>query len=211
MLITPEILQYAQLYSSSQPQYLSDLERETALKTTQPIMLSGALQGRFLSFISKLIKPTCILEIGTFTGFSALCLAEGLAQDGVLHTIEINNELQYLIDKYVAIAEMQEKIKVHFGDATKIIAQLNIEPDLVFIDADKTNYKNYYEQVLPMLAPNGIILLDNMLFHGQVLEDKKSKNAEAIAQLNEFLSKDERVEVMLLPLRDGITMVRKLR
>jgi caffeoyl-CoA O-methyltransferase len=210
MLITPEILQYAQLHSSSQPQYLSELERETALKTTQPIMLSGALQGRFLSFISKLIKPTCILEIGTFTGFSALCLAEGLAPNGILHTLELNEELQHIIDKYIAVAQMQEKIKVHYGNALEIMSTLNIKPNLVFIDADKTNYKNYYEQVLPMLAPNGIILLDNMLYHGQVLQDKKSKNAQAIAELNAYLKKDDRVEVMLLPLRDGITMVRKL-
>jgi caffeoyl-CoA O-methyltransferase len=209
MTITPQITQYAELCSTPQPTYLHDLERETALKTTQPIMLSGILQGRFLSFISKMLQPKCILEIGTFTGYSALCLAEGLAATGILHTVELNEELQHIIDKYIAIANMQTKIKVHYGDATKIIGTLNVQPDLVFIDADKTNYRNYYEQVLPMLAQNGVILLDNMLFHGQVLEDKKSKNAEAIAELNNFLSKDERVEVMLLPMRDGITMVRK--
>jgi caffeoyl-CoA O-methyltransferase len=209
MTITPQITQYAELCSTPQPTYLQDLERETALKTTQPIMISGELQGRFLSFISKMLQPKCILEIGTFTGFSALCLAEGLAANGVLHTLELNEEMQHIIDKYIALANMQTKIQVHYGNALEIIPQLNIQPNLVFIDADKTNYKNYYEQVLPILAPQGVILLDNMLFHGQVLEDKKSKNAEALAELNEFLSKDERVEVMLLPLRDGITMVRK--
>ncbi|MFM2386492.1 MAG: hypothetical protein RL660_1249 [Bacteroidota bacterium] len=209
MLITEALLDYAEKMGSEVPAYLHALERDTVLCTTQPIMLSGALQGRFLSFVSKMLQPKCILEIGTFTGYSALCLAEGLAQGGVLHTIDINDELAYLIEKYIALAKMQDKVNVHYGNALDIIPTLNIKPELVFIDADKPNYKNYYELVLAMLADNGVILLDNVFFHGQVLEEKQNKNGAAIAEFNTYLRQDTRVEVMMLPLRDGISMVRK--
>jgi caffeoyl-CoA O-methyltransferase len=209
MLITQDLLHYAECNSTPPPPYLAALERETNLKTTQPIMLSGALQGRFLSFISKMVRPQCILEIGTFTGYSALCLAEGLAPKGTLHTIEYNDELQPIIDKYICMAAMQNVITVHFGKALQVLPTLAIKPDLVFIDADKPNYINYLNAVLPMLTDKAIILVDNVLFHGQVLEATKSKNAAAIAEFNAYVASQTNLEVLMLPIRDGITLVRR--
>jgi caffeoyl-CoA O-methyltransferase len=208
-LVSNGIENYCVNNSEKVPNYLQALERETNIKTMQPIMLSGALQGRFLSTISHLLKPNCILEIGTFTGYSALCLAEGLAHNGVLHTIDINAELEPIVSKYFKTVPFASQLNMHFGKALEIIPNLNIQPDIVFIDADKTNYINYYEMVLPMLTNNGVIIADNVLFHGQVLDEHKSKNAAAIFEFNTHIANDNRVVPFMLPLRDGLTIIRK--
>jgi caffeoyl-CoA O-methyltransferase len=204
-----ELYAYSEQYSSPQAQLLNELERETNLTCRQPHMLSGALQGRFLSMISKLKKPSCILEIGTYTGFSALCLAEGLSENGLLHTVEIDEEKQSIIEKYFAQSAYAAQMQLHIGNALEIIPKLGIKPDLVFIDADKINYLNYYQLAKGILAKDGLILIDNVYFHGEVWVDKKSKNAEAVHALNEFILNDEEVELVMVPIRDGISMVRK--
>jgi caffeoyl-CoA O-methyltransferase len=208
-LVSVTIENYCVHNSENIPEYLQALERETHLKTMQPIMLSGALQGRFLSMMSHLLKPNCILEIGTFTGYSALCLAEGLQTNGILHTIDINEELEPIVNKYFTASPFASQLKMHFGKALDIIPNLNLQPEIVFIDADKPNYINYYQMVLPILAPKGIIIADNVLFHGQVLDAVQSKNAKAIAAFNTYLKNDNRVVPFMLPLRDGLTIVRK--
>lgn len=205
-----EIYPYCEKHSTSQGKLLDDLERETHIVCFQPHMLSGHLQGRFLSFVSKIIQPKVILEIGTYTGFSALCLAEGLAQNGILHTIEIDEEKESIITKYFLQSAYASQLQLHIGNALEIIPTLNIAPDLIFIDADKVNYSNYYQLSKEILGPKGTILIDNTLFHGDVLLEKKNKNAAAVHQLNEMIALDQEVEQVLLPLRDGITMIRKI-
>jgi caffeoyl-CoA O-methyltransferase len=202
---------YCQINSDIQPDYLYELERDTYIKTREPHMLSGALQGRFLSLISKLMYPKCILEIGTFTGFSALCLAEGLATNGILHTIEIDEEKESICKQYFNKSPYANVIQLYIGNALDIIPQLNISPDIIFIDADKINYKNYYELSLSILATNGIIIADNILFHGQVLldESQQNKNAKAVVAFNDWVKNDERVEQVILPIRDGLSLIRK--
>jgi predicted O-methyltransferase YrrM len=155
-------------------------------------------------------QPNCILEIGTYTGYSALCLAEGLAPKGVLHTIEIEIEKKQIVDKYFIESEYKNQLHLHIGNALDIILDLNITPDLIFIDADKLNYLNYYNICKNILAPNGIILVDNTLFHGQVLLQDKSNNAQAVANFNTYLMQDKSMENVLLPIRDGITCIRKI-
>jgi caffeoyl-CoA O-methyltransferase len=204
------IYNYCDNHTSPAISLLNDLERETFITCQQPHMISGFLQGRFLSFVSKMQQPKCILEIGTYTGYSALCLAEGLTPNGVLHTIEIDEEKKEIIEKYFAQSEYQSQMHLHIGNALEIIGNLMIEPDLILIDADKINYVNYYNSCKKILAPKGIIIVDNTLFHGQVLLPNKSKNAQAVSDFNTFVMQDATMEQVLLPIRDGITCIRKI-
>lgn len=210
--ITQAIEDYCELYSKPENSTLYQLNRETNLKVLQPRMLSGNLQGKFLTFISKIMQPKAILEVGTYTGYAALCLAEGLPSDGILHTIEIDEELEDIITKYVAKSAKKEQIKVHIGDALKVIPTLQETWDLVFIDADKEDYIDYYEAILPNLRRGGIILADNVLWSGKVIQDVKSNDKDTLAlmKFNEYVLKDERVDNFLLPFRDGIMFIEKL-
>jgi len=210
--IDPELETYVQHHSEVESDLLNELNRETYLKVLQPRMLSGHLQGRILSMYSKLIQPKCILEIGTYTGYSALCLAEGLAEGGTLHTIEKNEELRPIINRFVERAGFNDRIKLHIGDALSVIDLMEATFDLVFIDADKTNYLNYYEAVLPRMKSGGCIIADNVLWSGKVLDEQELKNDPDTALLNEFnkaVTSDDRVENVLLPVRDGLMIIRK--
>ena len=202
---------YIAQFSSPEDEVLRELSRETHLKVQMPQMLSGHIQGMFLEFMSKMIQPERILEIGTFTGYSAICLAKGLQQGGTLHTIDVNEELKPMAEKYFAKAKFAHCIKLHTGDAQKIIPSLNETFDLVFIDADKINYSNYYNLVFGKVRAGGFIIADNVLWSGKVLEGKKDKDTLAIHQYNEKVKNDSRVSGFILPLRDGLNIVQKLK
>jgi caffeoyl-CoA O-methyltransferase len=208
-LTDEKVVAYCEAYSDTEPEYLQALRRETYITQQQPHMLSGHLQGRVLSMISKLIRPQHILEIGTYTAYAALCLAEGLQPDGKLITIDIDEEKKWICEKYIAQSPFAKNIELLFGNALEIIPEIHTEFDLVFIDADKVNYKNYFDLVLPIVKQNGIILIDNVLFNGEVLDTPHSKNGKAVAEFNAFLKNDTRIEKVLLPIRDGIFMLRK--
>lgn len=211
-MITKELEEYAATHSTAESELLNQLWRETYLKVLSPGMLSGHLQGRLLSMLSHLLHPKQILEIGTFTGYSALCLAEGLAKDGVLHTIESNPELVEIITRYFKASTYNDKIKLHIGKALEVIPNIEGIFDLVFIDADKENYINYYDMVFNKVKPGGLILVDNTLWHGNVLKKSdKGKETTAIRAFNAYLKNDERVEKVLMPFRDGLTMIYKSR
>lgn len=200
-------------HSQEEPELLQQLNRETNQKILQPRMLSGHYQGRVLSMISKLVYPKTILEIGTYTGYSALCLAEGLQPEGELHTIDINEELYDFQKKYFDKSDYKNQIHQHIGNALEIIPKLDITFDLVFIDADKENYCNYFEIIIDKLKPGGIILSDNVLWSGKVLETtfkKDDTSTPALIEYNKLLKNDSRVETVLLPIRDGLTISRKL-
>jgi caffeoyl-CoA O-methyltransferase len=210
--IDPELDQYVHRHSEAESELLNELKRETYLKVLQPRMLSGHVQGRILSMYSKLIRPERILEIGTYTGYSAICLAEGLTDGGTLDTIEKNNELLPIINRYVERAGLSDKIKLHIGNALPIIESMDATFDLVFIDADKTNYLNYYEAVLPKMKSGGCIIADNVLWSGKVLDEKELKNDPDTRVLDEFnkaVTADKRVDNVLLPVRDGLMVVIK--
>ncbi len=202
---------YAQRFSSPLDGILRDLELETSANHPKAHMLSGSLQGQLLQMLSQLIQPKYILEIGTFTGFSALCLAKGLQEGGQLHTIEIREEDAHTAQFYFERAGMKDKIILHVGDARSLIPSLEYEWDLIFIDADKTSYIDYYELTLPRLKKGGLIVADNVLFHGQVLEANISgKSARAIHAFNEHVAADQRTEQVLLTVRDGLLFIKKL-
>lgn len=188
---------------------LKRIERETYLKETMPHMLSGHYQGRLLSFLSKLVNPLCILEIGTFTGYATLCLAEGLRKDGIIHTLEINEELQPRVQSYFEESPYRDNIVLHIGEALKIIPTLKETFDLVFIDADKKNNHTYFENVLDKVRPGGLILIDNVLWKGKVLDENPDKQTQSILDLNEQIASDSRVEKIILPVRDGLFLIRK--
>jgi predicted O-methyltransferase YrrM len=210
--IDPELDRYVHHHSEAESELLNELNRETYLKVLQPRMLSGHVQGRILSMYSKLIRPERILEIGTYTGYSAICLAEGLTDGGTLHTIEKNEELLPIINRYVERAGLSDKIKLHIGNALPIIESMDITFDLVFIDADKTNYLNYYEAVLPKMKSGGCIIADNVLWSGKVLDEEELKNdldTRALDEFNKAVTADERVDNVLLPVRDGLMVVIK--
>lgn len=210
--LSEDLDDYIVKHSEDEPKLLQKLHRETYQKILQPRMLSGHYQGRVLSLISKLINPKCILEIGTYTGYSALCLAEGLQENGSLHTIDVNEELVDFQRKYFDKSLYGKQIHQHLGDALEIIPQLNKTFDLVFIDADKENYTNYFELIIDILNPGGIILSDNVLWSGKVLETKFKKediSTPALIAYNKLLKEDNRVETVLLPIRDGLTISRK--
>lgn len=206
--LPPAIEAYAQSHSEDEPALLAQLRRDTHLQHIQPRMLSGHFQGRLLSLISKIVRPKIILEIGTYTGYSALCLAEGLAQDGVLHTIEVNPELRKIQEKYISLSDYQDRIVLHTADALTLIPQLDLEIDLVFIDAEKKNYTAYLEAVLPQMKSGGVLLVDNVLWTGKVVEplDPKDKTTEALLSFNQYMKNHPRLSTVLMPLRDGLTL-----
>lgn len=208
--ISEELEDYAALHSENEPELLAALNRETHQKILQPRMLSGHFQGRVLSLISKLVNPENILEIGTYTGYATLCLAEGLKQNGSLDTIDNNEELYDFQRKYFDASPWKDKITQHLGNALDIIPSLNKKFDLVFIDADKENYINYFEMIVPLMNKGGIILSDNVLWSGKVLEPVKpnDKSTKVLLEYNKLLKEDKRVETVLLPIRDGLTVSR---
>lgn len=212
MFTETDIHDYASLYTSEEPDVLKELNRETHVKMIYPRMLSGHLQGRLLSMISKMIQPTKILEIGTYTGYSAICLSEGLQKNGQIHCIEINPELEEIIQKYVEKSGIRSKFKLHIGDAIHIIPTLKENYDLVFIDADKEQYLQYYQLIFNKVKKGGYIIADNVIWNGKVLlETKKTdKETEGIKNFNEFIKNDKRVENILLPFRDGIMIIKKI-
>lgn len=204
---------YAEQMSSPELPVLKALARETNMKMMQSVMLSGHLQGSFLQMISQMMQPRRVLEIGTYTGYSAICLAQGLAEDGLLHTIESDEEKVEIIDHYIALSGFSGKIIPHFGDALTVLDKLDEEWDIVFIDADKPAYGWYYDKVFDRLRLGGLILADNVLFEGKVLAPEKDqgKNEKAMHLFNQKVKSDDRVEVVMLPIRDGISMIRKIK
>jgi len=211
MHFLPEKLDdYVVAHSAQEPKHLQALTRETYQKILQPRMLSGAYQGRVLSMIAKLINPKSILEIGTFTGYSALCLAEGLQKNGVLHTIDVKEELKDFQRKHFDASPYGPMIVQHLGKALDIIPTLNTLFDLVFIDADKSNYINYFHAIIDNMNTGGIILSDNVLWSGKVVEPLQEKDIDTkiLLEYNRLLNEDTRLETVLLPIRDGLTVSR---
>jgi predicted O-methyltransferase YrrM len=210
--ISKDLEDYVTNHSQAEPELLSKLNKETYQKIMQPRMLSGHFQGRVLSMLSKIIRPKHILEIGTYTGYATLCLAEGLAENGTLDTIDIEEELVDFQRKYFDVSPWNDQIFQHLGDAVDIIPTLNKKFDLVFIDADKENYVNYFHLIVPMMNKGGIILSDNVLWSGKVLEEVKpnDKSTPVLLEYNRLLNTDPRVESVLLPIRDGLTISRVL-
>lgn len=211
-LIPEEIEEYCELHTTPESQLLNRLNRETNLKVLRPRMLSGKLQGTFLAMISRMIKPSYILEIGTYTGYSALCLAEGLTSSGELHTIEIDVELEDISRKYFKESSFHSQIHLHIGDANTIIPTLPHQWDLVFIDAEKKDYKKYFDLIFPNLRNGGIILIDNVLWSGKVVEEvaHNDYDTQAILAFNDYIQQYEGVINLTLPFRDGILMVEKI-
>ena len=210
-MIDPKVEKYIQNITPETRTVLQELYRETHVKLLRPRMLSGPLQGQLLSMFSKMIHPKKILEIGTFTGYSAICLAEGLADKGELHTIEINDELEDFIRKYIQKAGLKEKITLHIGDALELLVELPNDFDLAFIDGDKRQYLSYYETIIEKMRPGGIILADNVLWDGKVVELERPDDeyTAGIMEFNEYIRQDKRVEKTILPLRDGLMILRK--
>ncbi|WP_046743623.1 O-methyltransferase [Kordia zhangzhouensis] len=211
MHFLPEALDdYVVAHSQDEPELLKALTRETHQKILQPRMLSGHYQGRLLSMLSKLIRPKTILEIGTYTGYSALCMAEGMQTDGTLHTIDINEELHDFQRKYFDASPFGDRIFQYTGNALDIIPTLQTTFDLVFIDADKPNYPAYFDKIIDKMNPNGIILSDNVLWSGKVVEplQEKDSSTKALLTYNRLLKEDPRIETVILPIRDGLTISR---
>jgi caffeoyl-CoA O-methyltransferase len=211
-IINETIQQYCDSYTSSENEVLKQLNRETHANVLQPRMLSGHFQGRLLSMISKMVKPQMILEIGTYTGYSALCLAEGLSEGGKLITIDVNAEREDMVNDYISKAGMTGRIQHIIGDALNIVKTLPHTYDLIFIDADKPNYMRYYEMAIEKLNSGGYILLDNILWSGKVVDEKellRDKDTQLLHAVNVRVQEDERAENILLPIRDGVMLVRK--
>jgi len=208
--LSDQIIEYSEHMTSAEPEWLYQLRRETHLKTLYPRMLSGPYQGRLLSLISHMKGPGHILEIGTFTGYSCICMAEGLAPNGKISTIELDPELAHIIEPALERAGIRDKVDVYFGKALEILPKIKGTFDMVFIDADKQNYVTYYDQILPRVEANGIILADNVLWYGKVMsEEYQDKETVGLRNFNDFVSQDERVEKVLLPVRDGLMVIRK--
>lgn len=210
--ISQELEDYIEKHSGKEPELLAALNKETYQKILLPRMLSGHFQGRILSMLSKLIRPVNILEIGTYTGYSALCLCEGMQDNGQLHTIDIKEELVDFQRKHFDKSPWGKQIVQHLGEATDIIPNLDVKFDLVFIDADKENYINYFEMIVPKMNKGGVILSDNVLWSGKVLEplNPKDISTKVLIDYNKLLINDPRVETVLLPIRDGLTVTRIL-
>jgi predicted O-methyltransferase YrrM len=206
--LSEAIENYITGHSENEPELLRELTRETHLKVVRPRMITGHFQGRVLSLLSAIIRPARILEIGTYTGYSALCLAEGLSPSGVLHTIDINEELQPMQRKYFDASDFGGQIIQHCGDALEVIPSLDLQFDLVYIDAEKTEYPGYFEAVLKKTRPGSVILSDNVLWSGKVVEPlaKNDKATEILLEYNKKLKEDPRVRSVLLPIRDGLTL-----
>lgn len=208
--LDPEIEQYAEAHTTPESSLLAQITRDTYLEVLQPRMLSGHLQGRVLSMLSKMIRPNAILEIGTYTGYSALCLAEGLSAHGTLLTIDKNIELYDRANAYFSESEFAPKIQMLKGNALTIVPDLKQKWDLIFIDADKENYQKYYDLTLPNLNKGGFIIADNVLWSGKVIDaNENDVDTTALRSFNTSLIEDNRVEVLMLPVRDGLTVVRK--
>jgi predicted O-methyltransferase YrrM len=211
-LTSLEINNYAERFTTPESEVLQRLNRETNLKVELPIMLSGHLQGAVLAMMSRMLRPQRILEMGTYTGYSAICLAQGLQEGGKLHTIDINEELADMCQRYWQESGLADKIVMHIGKAADIIPSLNDIFDLVFIDADKVSYGRYYDLVIDKVRPGGFIFADNVLYDGEVIlpSAEQSKNGKAISAFNQKIKDDPRVTQVLLPIRDGIMMMQKL-
>lgn len=211
MEILPDDLQaYLNNHCEPEPEALQFINRETYLKVLKPNMLSGHYQGRLLSMLSKMVQPRSILEIGTFTGYATICLAEGLTEDGLIHTIEVNTEMEEMLKKHFSLTSVEKKIVPHFGPAEQVMADLQTEVfDLVFIDADKKNNLLYFEKVLNQVRSGGIIIIDNVLWKGKVYGPEKDADTESFRKLNDSIAVDTRVEKLILPVRDGILLIRK--
>lgn len=208
--IDKDLLNYVESNSQNEPQLLKELNRETHLKVLNPRMLSGSYQGRLLSLLSKIISPKSVLEIGTYTGYSALCIAEGLDKNGIIDTIDINEELQEIQNKYFKKSGFKKQIYQHVGNALDIIPKIDKCFDLVFLDADKENYPDYYNLVIDKIVSGGILIADNVLWSGKVI-DKKDSDLTTIKliEFNNLVQNDKRVETMILPIRDGLSICRK--
>lgn len=211
MEILPNDLQaYLDDHCEPEPEALQTINRETYLKVLRPHMLSGHYQGRVLSFLSKMIQPKRILEIGTFTGYATICLAEGLTEDGEIHTIEVNRELEEMLNSHFKLTNVENKIKLHFGEAEHIIGTLPYTDfDLVFIDADKKNNYTYFQIVIDKVRQGGLIIIDNVLWKGKVYGEGNDADTESIRKLNDRVAADDRVEKLILPVRDGLLLIRK--
>ncbi len=209
--ISQELDDYVCAHSENEPEVLYELNRQTHINVMQPRMLSGHFQGRVLSMISHMIQPEKVLEIGTYTGYSALCFAEGLKENGKIITIDRNEELEDIVNEYIAKSGFENKIECRIGNAMEIIAELQDEFDIVFIDADKSNYINYYNLVFDKVKKGGYIIIDNVLWSGKVLKkvDEKDIDTKILVEFNELIHNDERVQEVLLPIRDGLMIARK--
>jgi len=211
MEILPHDLQaYLDGHCDPEPEWLKTISRETYLKVLRPHMLSGHYQGRVLSFFSKLIQPKRILEIGTFTGYATICLAEGLTEEGIIDTIEVNREFEEMLNSHFKLTNVEKKIRLHFGEAIAVIPSLeNILFDLVFIDADKKNNYTYFQLVIDKVRQGGLIIIDNVLWKGKVYGAENDADTQIIRKLNDQISADGRVESVILPVRDGLLVIRK--
>lgn len=207
----PEMDRYLESHASQEPDILKRLRKETYRKTTQPHMISGYQQGRLLTIISKMIRPETILEIGTFTGYATLCLAEGLSKEGKIITLDVNKELEYLPRKYFEESQFSAQIDFKIQDAKDFLKQTDEIFDLVFIDADKENYVEYFNLMKPKLRSGSVVLFDNVLWYGKVLdENPKQKSTQKIKELNDLAAADTDFENLILPLRDGVNLIRKV-
>ena len=207
-----KIYNYIDHHTTDENPILSKLRRETELKYLNPIMLSGKVQGNFLAIISKLIKPLNVLEIGTYTGYSTLCIAEGLPAEGIIHTIDKNEELLDIQNVYFEKSGFKNQIKQYTGDALAVIPGLNINFDMIFLDADKENYIKYLELISPKLNPGGVLLTDNVLWHGKILEstENQDRTTKSIDNFNKKVNEDKSLKTVILPIRDGISLTLKL-
>ena len=209
--INKDILEYVESNSQLEPTLLKELNRETHLKILNPRMLSGSYQGRILSMISKIVKPKRVLEIGTYTGYSALCIAEGLDIKGVIDTIDINEELQEIQNKFFKKSGFANKINQHIGNALEVIPKIKRKFDLVFLDADKENYINYFELVIDKINAGGILISDNVLWSGKVVDNKKKDIiTKKLIEFNNLINNDKRIETVIFPVRDGLSISRKI-
>ncbi|OCX50543.1 methyltransferase [Mucilaginibacter sp. PPCGB 2223] len=212
MEILPEILQqYLETHCEPEPELLKNINRETYLKVLKPHMLSGHYQGRLLSMLSKLMQPKCILEIGTYTGYATICLAEGLVEGGEIHTIEVNREMEEMIRKNFAASAFEKSIFPHFGDAQQIILELSGKVyDIAFVDADKKNNLTYFNMILPQVKSGGLIIVDNVLWKGKVYDSAANDtDTRLIREFNDAINVNDKVEKLILPVRDGILIIRK--
>jgi len=201
---------YLDTHCEPEPEALKFINRETYLKVLKPNMLSGHYQGRVLSMLSKMTQPRLILEIGTFTGYATICLAEGLTEDGIIHTIEVNRELEEMLNSHFKLTNVEKKIKQHFGEATQIIADLDVTNiDIVFIDADKKNNLLYFDLIFDKVRSGGLIIIDNVLWKGKVYGTDNDADTESFRKLNDQIANDTRVEKLILPVRDGLLIIRK--
>lgn len=209
-LLAEGLQTYLEQHCEPEPELLRYINRETHLKVPMPRMLSGHYQGRVLSFLSKVISPSRILEIGTYTGYATLCLAEGLSETGLIHTIDINEELEERVKQFFSTSRFSNQIKYHIGNAVHIIPNLDESFDIVFIDADKKNNDVYYDLVFDKVRKGGLIIVDNVLWSGKITSEASDKDTESIRRFNERVTNDHRTEKLILPVRDGLFIIRKL-